>query len=202
MSRSSVGVKALWVVVGVVVGVAVAFLAWWLLPTGSLLGSDTEARDTQIIQSVTREEQVVLLSLGIQGIAEQTERGSFLGVDIPGSGRASFIQYGFNAKLGIEGSDVTIARTGENGLTISIPEFVFIGHDDETFRTVVEDNGALSFVTPEIDTAEMINEILSHDAQDEYIEANQEVLEDQARVFYTAIVTSIDPTMDITFEFR
>ncbi|MCV5968550.1 hypothetical protein, partial [Lactococcus petauri] len=90
-----------------------------------------------------------------------------------------------NAKLGIEGKDVTIEHTGEDALLISIPEFIFIGHDDESFRTVVEDNGVISGVTPEIDTVEMINTILDDDAQGQYVDANQEVLEDQARVFYT-----------------
>lgn len=205
MTKSSSKRVAKWLVVAVglvvvaglvAVGIAKAF------PNFSLFESASETRNTQIINSITREEQVVLLSLGIQGISEQRERGSFLGVDVPGSGRASFVQYAFNAKLGIEGNDVKIVQTGESDLLVSIPKFIFIGHDNESFRTVVEDNGALSWVTPEIDTVEMINTILNDDAQDQYIDSNQEILEDQARVFYTAIVTSIDPTIAIRFEFR
>lgn len=179
-----------------------AFLATRVLPGAALFGADAEAENTQVVDAITREEQVVLLSLGIQGIAERTERGTFLGMDVPGSGRASFVQYSFNAKLGIEGEDVSIRETGEGEYLVSIPEFVFIGHDDETFETVVEDNGALSFVTPEIDTVEMINSILDDDAQDGYVDANEEVLRDQARLFYSAIVASIDPSITLTFEFR
>ncbi|MBO0898401.1 hypothetical protein J1G42_00280 [Cellulomonas sp. zg-ZUI222] len=189
-------------VVAVCVGALAAYGVMRAFPGLSLFDAGAEDRDAQIVSSITREEQVVLLSLGIEGIAEQTEQGSFLGVDVPGTGRSSFVQYGFNAKLGIEGSDVRIARAGEDELVISVPEFIFIGHDDESFRTVVEDNGVLSWVTPEIDTVEMVNTILDEGAQGRYIEENEDVLEDQARAFYTAIVTSIDPTTSLRFEFR
>lgn len=191
------------ILVALVIGVGVgAVVVPRALPNLSLFTSSAEARDTQIINSITREEQVVLLSLGIQGIAEKTARGEFLGMDVPGSGRATFLQYTFNAKLGIDGQDVRIMPTGEDEFLVSIPEFIFIGHDDETFRTVVEDAGALSFVTPEIDTTDMINEILDDEAQGEYVVSNREILEDQAKVFYTAIVESIDPEIALTFEFR
>ncbi|UZN03583.1 hypothetical protein [Cellulomonas sp. S1-8] len=202
MEKSHASRTALWLVVAVCLGALLAYGVMRAFPDLSLFGSGSEERDTRVVSSITREEQVVLLSLGIEGIAEQTERGSFLGMDVPGSGRSSFVQYGFNAKLGIEGGDVRIVQTGEDELLISIPEFIFIGHDDESFRTVVEDNGVLSWVTPEIDVVEMINTILDEDAQGEYVEENTEILEDQARVFYTSIVAGIDPTITLSFEFR
>lgn len=202
MEKSRSARTVLRLVVAVCLGALVAYGAVRAFPALALVGSDSEADDSRIVSSITREEQVVLLSLGIEGIAERSATGQFLGVDVPGTGRSSFVQYGFDAKLGIEGSDVRIARTGEDELVITVPEFIFIGHDDETFETVVESNGVLSWVTPEIDTVEMINTILDEDAQGQYVEANREVLEDQARTFYTAIVTSIDPTITLRFEFR
>ncbi|GIG41430.1 hypothetical protein [Cellulomonas phragmiteti] len=202
MTTSRRSRTALWLLVAVCLGALVTYVAMTAFSRFSLVGSASEERDTRVVTSVTRQEQVVLLSLGIEGIAEQTERGSFLGMDIPGSGRSSFVQYGFNAKLGIEGKDVRIVPTGEGKFRISVPEFIFIGHDDESFRTVVEDNGVLSWVTPQIDVVEMINTILDQDAQSEYVEANTEILQDQARVFYTGIVQGIDPTIELEFEFR
>ncbi|MBO3095307.1 hypothetical protein [Cellulomonas dongxiuzhuiae] len=193
---------AAWVVGAACVGALLAYGVMRAFPDLSLFDVGSQDRDAEIVSSITREEQVVLLSLGIQGIAEQSETGSFLGMDVPGTGRSSFVQYGFNAKLGIEGSDVRIDRAGEDELVISVPEFIFIGHDDESFRTVVEDNGVLSWVTPQIDTVEMINNVLDEGGQDQYIDENREILEDQARAFYTAIVTSIDPTVALRFEFR
>ncbi|MBB1511212.1 hypothetical protein H5399_01120 [Tessaracoccus sp. MC1627] len=189
------------IVVAVVLAVG-AFAAGQLTPKLFALGSESESTDTRVIQSITREEQVVLLSLGIQGISEKTERMTFLGVDVPGSNRASFVQYSFNAKLGIDGRDVRIDPIGEKKYRISIPEYIFIGHSNEDFKLVAENNGALSFITPENDPVEMINNILSEDTQAEYIANNEEILREQAVMFYSGIITGIDPEISITYDFR
>ena len=181
---------------------AMAFTAGQLAPKLFALGSESESTDTRVIQAITREEQVVLLSLGIQGISEKTERITFLGVDVPGSERASFVQYSFNAKLGIDGRDVRIAPTGEKKYRISIPEYIFVGHSNEDFKLVAENNGALSFITPENDPVEMINNILSEDTQAEYIANNEEILREQAVMFYSGIITGIDPEISITYDSR
>ncbi|CAL8970278.1 hypothetical protein TESS_TESS_02119 [Tessaracoccus sp. O5.2] len=166
-----------------------------------LFGSESESTDTRVIQSIKREEQVVLLSLGIQGISEKTEKRTFLGVEVPGSDRATFMQYSFNAKLGIDGRDVRIVPVGEKKYRISIPEYIFIGHSNEDFRLVAENNGVLSFITPENDPVEMINSILSADAQADYIADNEQILREQATYFYSSIITGIDPEIDITYDF-
>jgi len=182
-------------------GAFFALLTMGGLPNFSLLGSQSESRNTQVINSITREEQIVLLGLGIQGISATTGNSTFLGVTIPGSERASFLQYSFNAKLGVEGKDVQIATKGEKGLLISIPRFIFIGHSNESFQTVVETNGVLSFTTPEIDTAEVITNVLNGEAKSKYIASNDEILRDQAKAFYTGIINAIDPTITVEFEF-
>jgi len=187
----------------VAAGALLALGATRAFPSLSLFDTESKTRDTQIINSITRTQQVALLSLGIQGISEKNQRGSFpFGMDVPGSERASFVRYDFNAKLGIEGKDVTIVQTGKTDFLVSIPKFIFIGHDNENFRLVAEVNGVLSWVAPKIDTLEMINKILNKDAQKKYIDSNEEILRDQAKVFYTSIITSIDPTIAIKFEFR
>ncbi|WP_216699214.1 hypothetical protein [Arthrobacter sp. H14] len=166
-------------------------------------GAQPETRNTQVINSITRQEQVVLLSLGIQGIQEENQSAKrFLGVEVPGSGRASFIQYAFNAKLGIDGKDVQIEQIGEDEYLVSIPDFIFIGHDDESFKLVTESNGALSWMTPKIDAVEMINDILNDDAKDQYVDSNEAILRDQATTFYKSIIMSVDSTIDVEFEFR
>ena len=167
-----------------------------------VLGSARDERNTQIIEAIQREEQVVLLSLGVQGIAEERVVTTIFGKQLPGSGRVLFLQYSYNAKLGIEGSEVTISQLDENRFQVSIPEFIFIGHDDVQFQTAVEDNGVLSWVTPEIDTAQVISEILDGDAQFQQVVDNRQLLEDQARAFYTGILEAIDPEVQVVFEFR
>ena len=80
------------------------------LPGIEAFGTESESSNTQIVNAVTREQQVVLLSLGIQGIATKTRTTTFLGVEVPGSERATFLQYAFRAKLGVDGKDVRSRR--------------------------------------------------------------------------------------------
>jgi hypothetical protein len=167
----------------------------------SILGHDRDSRNTEVIDAVTREEQVVLLSLSVQGIDVEKDRADAFGIDIPGSGRTSFLQYGFDAKLGLEGGDVTIEQTGDAAYVVTLPEFIFIGHDDVDFQTVAEDNGVLSFSTPDIDTAAAITEILNDETRSQYVADNDALLRDQAQSFYERIITGVDPTVDVQFVF-
>lgn len=168
----------------------------------SPFSTESESRNTQVIKSITREEQIVLLSLGIQGIKDKNEQSVIWDMKIPGTDRASFMQYNFSGKLGIDGKNVRIKQTGEDKFLVSIPAFVFIGHDNESFKMIAENNGALSWMTPKIDSVTLINEILNDKARDQYIHSNEAILRDQTKVFYGDIIASIDPNVDVEFEFR
>ncbi|WP_156305164.1 hypothetical protein [Microbacterium aurantiacum] len=159
--------------------------------------------DSQIYQSVERKEEVALLALGIQGIARENEDGRILGVRLPAGDRTTLIQYDFTAKVGIDGEDVEVDQAGlaESAFVISIPEFIFIGYDDPHFEDPIESNGPLSFISEEIEETDMINSILSEEKQQSYIDDHLELLRDQARDYYTAIVRSIDPDAEVEFEF-
>ena len=177
-----------------------------LLVVGGVAGKDvmavtTESRNSQVIESIAREEQVVLLSLGIQGISKKNSNSTFLGQSVPGSDRSKFIQYNFNAKLGIEGSEVTITQTAEDSYAVHIPEFIFLGHSDATFELIAEDNGVLSWTTPELDSVQMINEILNDDTQHAYLASNDEILKEQAEGFYQGIISGVAPDAKVTFTF-
>jgi hypothetical protein len=93
------------------------------LPKLDPFGIERSNRNSQIIESVSREEQVALVSMGIQGIQEETSSGTlpFLETVIPGSQRATFAQYSFTANLGGDGEDVRIEETGEDSFHVSIP---------------------------------------------------------------------------------
>lgn len=183
-------------------GVA-ALAAAQAFPGFQLFGAKSETRTDQIINAVTREQQVVLLSLAIQGITTK-EQGptTFLGVDVPGTERASFLEYRFKAKVGVDGKQVHIEQTGEKEYRVSIPRFVFIGHSDVNFRLAAEKNGVLSFASAPIDTTEMINTLLNDEAQRTYVTSNEELLRDQAKVFYTGIISGIDAGIALDFEFH
>lgn len=194
--------KLLIAIAGVLVG---ALAVGGVMLSGVLVpepGVDVESRNSQIVQAVEREQEVVLLSLGIQGIAEERITSTLFGRAVPGTARTLFLQYNFRAKLGIEGSDVIIEPKGEDTILVSIPAFIVIGHDEVTFRTALEDNGVISWVTPDIDTADVITEILNDDALLEHVDDNEDILKDQARAFYTGIIKAVDPELKVVVEFR
>jgi hypothetical protein len=166
------------------------------------MGVKSEAHDSQVIQAVKRTQEVSLLSLGIQGIKEEDKSASVWGKSIPGTGETVFLQYSFHAKLGIDGAEVRVTKTGRSAYLISVPEFTFIGYSEPTFKLAAEDGGVLSWATPDIDKFEMVNEILNNDAQDKYLASNEKILEEQTKAFYDSLIISIDPAVKTRFEFR
>lgn len=166
------------------------------------IGVETESSTSEIVNAVEREEQVVLVSSSVQGLHKTETRRTAFGRGVPGSGRTHFLQYTYTAKLGIEGKDVEIRETADNEFTIVIPAFTFIGHSDPTFETVLEDGGIIRFVSPEIDTASVITDVLNGEAKNEHVRRNTELLKDQAKVFYSGIVHAIDEDAQLTFEYE
>lgn len=195
---AGVAVAVFFVLVGAVVGLWGANV----FPQFTLFSQQEESYDSQVINAVDRIEQVALVSLGIQGITERRSNSELFGITVPGSGRVTFIQYSFNGKLGIDGEDVTVTPTGENSYLVSIPQFIFIGYDDLDFKVAAEDNGVLSWVTADIDSLDIVNEVLDGAAQQEYLQGNVDLLEEQAQTFYRSIILSVNPEIQVEFEFR
>lgn len=200
-----------WKIWVVIVGLLAAMGAGWATSVGfyslfpwtmpaSMREKGTE--DTQVIRSMRRTREVSLLRLGVTGIISKENKSHFFNMEIPGTERARFIQYTFDAKLGFEGKNVVIEETGENAFDITIPEFKFIGYDDPEYRVIVEQNGALSFGTQQIDSLDMVNNILTEKAKKEYVDSNRDILEEQAKSFYTSIVRSVSPETQLHFTFQ
>ncbi|WP_341580121.1 hypothetical protein [Microbacterium schleiferi] len=193
--------------VGVVIaliGVAAYFGVAW----GRVLGA-TESRDVSVIRSITREEQVVLVTTGVGDTLEEREDGFEISIpgleafafNLPGSDRTLLVRYDFDAKLGIEGKDVTIERLEDNAYLISIPQFLYLGYANPDISVVSERNGVLSWTTPEIDKFAVIEAVLDDEMVTETVEGARPVLEEQAEEFYSGIIHAIDPTITLEFEF-
>jgi hypothetical protein len=75
-----------------------------------------------------------------------------VGIAVPGNQRAKYIQYNFDAKLGIEGKDVTVKSTKAHPFTVSIPKFIFIGFNKAKYQVAAENNRTLSWTTPDIES--------------------------------------------------
>ena len=176
------------------------------LIAGRILG-ESEERDVQVIRSITREEQVILVTAGVGDIKEESGDGltvaipglDALAFELPGTERTILVRYDFDAKLGIEGKDVKIEHAEGNSYRISIPKFIYLGNDDPKLSVASEKNGILSWTTPEIDKLALAEAVLSDEAVAETLEGSRPVLEEQARIFYTNIITAIDPEITLDF---
>ena len=184
-------------ILGVLVGFGAAMLAGVLNPWAVR----SESSSSLAVSSIQFQDDVVLLSLGIQGITEASESRRVWGIELPGSERTLFLQYKFSAKLGVDGSQVRVTQVDEKKYQVVVPEFVFLGHSDAEFKTAVEKSGALSWATPEIDVPELITQVLSDAAKQRYVDESRELLELQCRTFYTGIVHAVDPEIELVFEF-
>jgi hypothetical protein len=111
------------------------------------------------------------------------------------------VRYEYDAKFGIEGKDVEITKTGDNAYLITIPEFIYLGYANPDLSVASEENGLLSWTTPEIDTTEVFEELLSEQAVAQHVDGIRLTLEEQAELFYSKIVTAIDPKITLEFAF-
>lgn len=195
--------RVLWSVLAVflVVLISAGATIYLAKPFASPVEIETTSSDSRIITAIEKQEQIVLMSASVQGISTQRVEGTIWEWTVPGTSRTQFLQYSYRAKLGIEGEDVSVEADGADRFIIHIPEFIFIGHSDEKFETVMEKNGALSFATTDIDPAKTITKILDAEAKTEEINANRDLLEEQAIAFYTGIITAIDPNVKLDFQF-
>lgn len=169
-------------------------------PLGEWVGTTTD-KNTQVVNAITRSQEIALVTLSIEGIRERkTENGQFLFLSIPNS-RAAFLRYSFDAKLGIDAGEVTIDEQTYGSFLISVPAFIVIGLDNQSVEVAAESTDVLSWTTPEIDKVAMVNDVFGDQLQAEYLARNDELLRDQLRVFYTNIAAAIDPDVKLKFEF-
>lgn len=170
----------------------------WLASPFSLA---TQSRSTQAVEAMERKGDVVVLGLTVAGVDDKKTVGQLYDIDIPWTTRSVFLRYTFDAKLGFSGEDVKIETAGDTGIKVTIPQFVFIGSDNFKSEIASEDNGVLSWLTPEIDDRAMSEEILTDATKQAYVDKNVDELQQNAEAFYTDLVAAIDPSITLTFEF-
>lgn len=194
-------------ILAVICFIAVMLLsAMVFLPKLDIFGLETRARSAEVVNTVTGIQEVALVALGIEGIEGRSSTGTFevpfTEIDGPllGTNRARYMKFEFTAKLGLDGSTVEIDRAGEDGFRITIPEFKVIGLSNPRSETLVEDNGVLSWLTPEINESDITNHVYSDEEVNEYLDKYEVLLQEQAENFYNGIVKSVAP--EATLEFR
>lgn len=157
----------------------------------------SQSDNSRIVEAISREQNVELLRLNIQGIASKNVDAKLFDTVIPGTQRALYLQYSYAVKLGVDGSKVTVSRSGDHHYRVNVPEFIVLGHSDVRLKKAVEDNGVISLVTPEIDVADMAQKILSEDGERHHIAENAEALRKQTETFYGGIIRAIDPQASV-----
>lgn len=96
---------------------------------------------------------------------------------------------------------MTIEPTGPESFRVTIPQFIGIGFYEPVFEDPLEMSNALSWLaTPAVQTR-MINNILSDENKQKYISQNEAALKEQAKVFYSRLIASVDPEIIVDFAF-
>jgi hypothetical protein len=192
-----VKVNKIWLIL--VAALAAAVVVLLIL---NFTGSTTSTNKTETITYLEKNKEIALVTLGIADIFDQKESTTIFGKKLVGSDKHTFIKATFEAKLGIDGKNVTVKKTGEKEYEINIPKFIFIGYDNPNFEHVADDNGVLSFVTKDINQTEMVNKILDVKGQDKYIEKYTELLKESAEEFYKNLLPSFDKDAKLKFNYE
>lgn len=190
------GVVAL-VLGALVAGVAAGVLTpAWLV---SALGSHSIVKNEQVVTSIEKKEQTVLLALGVQGISEAKGIPPAILKDFPLLQKARYMQYSMKAKLGVDSVEVT--STGDHEFVVTVPEFIWIGEEGLHIDRVIGNDGVLSAFTEQLSESEQFNTIVDEELKDKYLADNQQALRDQTEFYFTKLATSIDPDAKVTFTF-
>lgn len=160
-----------------------------------------QSTDEKVVHSLTLPNEVILLRLGIQGITEEQSGAEILGQQIPGTTHHHLLQYSFQASLGVNGKDVNISQVSEKKYRIDVPKFVFLGQSDIQLKTIVDNDGVLSFLSTDVDPLQVATRVLNTDAKNEYITQNIDILKRQTQDYYSGIVRAIDPEIELDFTF-
>ncbi|MDU1537973.1 hypothetical protein V7F95_10840 [Cutibacterium avidum] len=169
---------------------------------GDIVGTSEKTTDRRVVTSMELKGDVVLLSMRMEGLLQKDQASTLGGHEIWGTTKTQFIQYGYDAQLGVDGQAVRIKREDPTHVKVTVPPFKFIGHSNEEFKKAAEDNGALSFVTADIDTANAITEVLNPATEQQHIKKNDKALKAQCEKFYRGIAEGIDPNIKVEFVYK
>lgn len=184
---------------GMVLGI-VLLLQPFRLPSIPFLSQDMRRENNATVTALTRESQVALASAGVQGLVSEENKTRVLGMPVLFTERVKFVQYSYKAKLGVDGKKVVVSKVGDKKYKVVVPDFMFIGHDDVHFRVAVEKDGVLGWVTPEIDTAPLVESILNDETKNQLLRDNREMLAEQTLAFYRNILAAVEPGASVEVE--
>lgn len=187
----------------VVLVAAVASVAIFFVSRDRASSPFDHTRDSQAIMAIELQDEIVLMSSAMNGTHQvENHRKVFGDRRMWGSGKSVLVEYSYKSKLGFNGEDVNIKPKRNNRYEIIIPEFKVIGYDDVDMKTVDTRNGPLSFGTEDIDTGQLITQIMDSNKIGEIIDDNRQLLELQTEDFFWDLILEIDDEVDLDFTFK
>lgn len=189
-------------IVVIVAGALLGGIALGLLTppwvTGAL-GPQSVIRNEQVVTSIARLEQTDLLELGVEAISTAEGKPPAVLRQFPWMESARIMQYSMKIQLGVDGVD--IEATGDHEFLVTVPAFIWTGYDDFKIDRVFNDDELLGGLSELASQEEQQNAIIDDDLKQKYLDANQDLLRDQAEFYFTKLAKSIDPDAELTFEF-
>lgn len=191
------------ITVGLIILALVATVFITLKVSGSsIFETETKTNETQTITYLKKNKEIALVTLGITDIIDETNSQKIFGQEIPWSDKQTFIKATFEAKLGIDGKDVIIEKVNNNEYKITIPKFIFIGYDQPKIEHVVDNNGVLSFVTEDVNQAQMVNKMFSEENKEKYVNQYTDLLKESTEEFYNNLLPEFDKDVKLTFVYN
>lgn len=198
-----------YVIIGILLGILISSITFFAISHKVANESKAPAthtvktdKDSLTVKSLSKEKQIVLVNLGLSEILNEEKSSQLFGKNIVGTSRKKFIQASFDAKLGLDGKDVDIAKDGKNSYLITVPKFIFIGYNNPNFKLMDEHNGVFSSFTSDINESDMINKVLNGKSKKKYLTKYNDLLRQSTKEFYRGIVQNTNPDAKLSFKFE
>ena len=182
--------------------IALIVLAVVIIGGIAFLGDNDSSSSSSIkvVETVEEIGEIATLQLSIVDVLDEQKATPFLGlVDLPGSTRKTLIKIEYDAKLGIDGTEVTITPKGKDAYEIRIPSFIFIGYDNLGEQFAIEQNGILSWTNPAIDKDELARKIFTAEHKQVLLKKYEEPLKTSTELFFIQLIKAIDPSAKVSF---
>lgn len=170
----------------------------------SLLGS--EKRSYSMVRYLTKVDEQVFLNAGITDIETETHnlKIPWTKIGVPYTEKKAIIILNYDAKLGIK-KPISIHKEDSKNYTITIPEFEVIGvalSRKNPYKLYDKEGELLSIGTEDTDTGALAVKKLSNESQKEYLNQYKDLIRESAKNYYDTMFKSIDPDINIKYEFK
>lgn len=159
-----------------------------------------------MVRYLTKVDEQVFLNAGITDI--ETEANNlkipWTKIGVPYTEKKAIIILNYDAKLGIK-KPISIHKEDSKNYTITIPEFEVIGvalSRKNPYKLYDKEGELLSIGTEDIDTGALTVNKLSNESQKKYLNQYKGLIRESAKNYYDTMFKSIDPDINIKYEFK